>query len=187
MPASPFLYFADERLSRAELCAARLDGHVVEIDDAYMPADAVETPALRAGSLRDLLGDTLAASHLTAAWVHGALVEPPRRHTVQRAVPRRLHHVFGRRIRYRESPVEENDLVTLGGVRVTSPVRTLIDLARVPDDAHAAAARALADAVPGLARAAIDRVVVSARHPHKRTALAFLAGLAAREELVTTL
>ena len=186
MPASPFLYFADARLSRAELCAARLDGHVVEVDDAYIPADAVETAALRAGSLRDILGATLAASHLTAAWVHGALLEPPRRHTVQRAVERRLHHVFGRRIRYRDSAVEDADVWILGGVRVTSPSRTLIDLARVPDDAYAAAARALADVTPGLAREAIDRITTRTRLPHKRAAVAFLGGLAARDELVTT-
>ena len=50
--SSPFLYFADERLSPAELSAARLDGHLVELGEAYIPADAVETRGLRAGSLR---------------------------------------------------------------------------------------------------------------------------------------
>jgi hypothetical protein len=48
---SPFLYFADDRLSSAELTAACLDGHLVSLGDAYMPADAVETRALGAGSL----------------------------------------------------------------------------------------------------------------------------------------
>ena len=41
--ASPFLYFADDRLSRAELSAACLDGDLVELGEAYIPADAVET------------------------------------------------------------------------------------------------------------------------------------------------
>ena len=86
--ASPFLYFADDRLSLAELSAACLDGDLVELGEAYIPADAVETRGLRAGSLRELLGDSLAATHLSAAWIHGALGEPPVRHTVQRAVPR---------------------------------------------------------------------------------------------------
>ena len=63
--------------------------------------------ALRAGSLRGILGDTLAATHLTAAWIHGALHEPPARHTVQRAVPRRLHHVIGRRLVYRDLAVDD--------------------------------------------------------------------------------
>ena len=90
---SPFLYFTDDRLSGAELTAACLDGDLVALGDAYIPADAVETAALRAGSLTPILGDTLAATHLTAAWIHGGLPLPPARHTVQRAVPRRLHLV----------------------------------------------------------------------------------------------
>ena len=47
--ASPFLYQIDDRLSLAELTAARLDGHLVELGEAYIPADAVETLGLRAG------------------------------------------------------------------------------------------------------------------------------------------
>ena len=102
---SPFLYFPGDRLSPAELSAARLDGDVVELGDAYIPADAVETQALRAGSLHALLGDTLAATHLSAAWILGAIDEPPSRHTVQRAVAHRLHHVMGRRILYRDPSI----------------------------------------------------------------------------------
>ncbi|NII70983.1 hypothetical protein [Microbacterium ulmi] len=180
-PASPFLYFVDDRLSPAELSAARLDGHLVELGDAYIPADAVETSGLRAGSLRGILGDTLAATHLTAAWVHGALSEPPARHTVQRAVAKRLHHVMGRRILYRDGAIEQDDLQVLGGVLVTSPVRTLADLARVPDDSHAEAARLLADAHPGLASDAIAWLNAHGSLPHKRSALAFLRGLAERD------
>jgi hypothetical protein len=178
---SPFLYFADDKLSAAELSAARLDGHVVELGDAYIPADAVETTGLRAGSLRGILGDTLAATHLSAAWVHGALHEPPARHTVQRAVPRRLHHVFGRRIVYRDLAVDPADLVMIGGVRVTTLERTLADLSRVVDDEHARAARLLADAHPGLASDALGWIDARGRMPNKRSAVAFLRGLTARE------
>jgi hypothetical protein len=180
--ASPFLYFADERLSPAELSAARLDGHLVELGDAYIPADAVETTALRAGSLRGILGETLAATHLSAAWIHGALHEPPARHTVQRAVSRRLHHVMGRRIVYRDLAVDPGDLLVIGGVRVTSPERTLADLARVVDDEHATAARLLAEAFPGLADDALAWMGARGRMPHKRSGMAFLRGLATRED-----
>lgn len=173
--ASPFLYFADDRLSRAELSAACLDGDLVELGEAYIPADAVETAALRAGSLLRTLGDTLAATHLTAAWIHGALPTPPSRHTVQRAVARRLHVVPDRQLVYRDLAIAPGDLHILGGVRVTSPVRTMVDLARVDDGPHARAALLLAathpDAVPQ-AIAALDAGVL----PHKRRALAFLRG-----------
>jgi len=178
---SLFLYFADEQLSLAELSAARLDGHLVELDEAYIPADAVETRELRGGSLTELLGDTLAATHLTATWVHGALHDPPTRHTVQRAVSRRLHHVLGRRLHYRDLSVDPVDLVKIGGVWVTRPVRTLADLARVADDDHAHAAMLLADAVPGLATEATSWLRTHGALPNKRSALAFLGGLAARE------
>lgn len=179
---SPYLYFAGGRLSQAELSAARLDGHVVELGEGYIPADAIETRGLRAASLSGLLGETLAATHLSAAWVHGALPEPPLRHTVQRAVERRLHHVLGRRFVYRDLQVDDNDLQPIGGVRVTSPVRTLADLSRIPDDEYAAAARLMADLTPELTLDAVAWLEGHGALPHKRSALAFLRGLAARNQ-----
>jgi hypothetical protein len=174
---SLFLYFADDRLSQAELSAARLDGDVVELGDAYIPADAVETSALRAGSLAQLLGDALAATHLSAAWIHGATHFPPARHTVQRAVPRRLRTEPEHQVVYRDLQVPADDLLLLGGVRVTSPARTLVDLARTPDHEHEAAARRLAASCPGALQAALDRLERGAL-PHKRRALGFLRELA---------
>ena len=178
---SPFLYFADERHSPAELSAARLDGHLVELGDAYIPADAVETRALRAGSLAGLLGDTLAATHLSAAWIHGALHDPPARHTVQRAVPRRLHQVIGRRLRYRDLCVDPADLLRIGGVPVTSPERTLADLSRLTDPDCVAAARMMADADPALPQRTLAWFDAHGALPNKRSALVFLRELAARE------
>lgn len=175
--SSPFLYFAGNRLSLAELSAARLDGHLVELGDAYIPADAVETRELRAGSLRALLGETLAATHLSAAWVHGALHEPPPRHTVQRAVTRRLHHVLGVRLLYRDLAVDSADLRSIGRVWVTTPVRTLADLSRVPDDAHTEATELLAASSPGLIGEAVEWLQSHGALPHKRRALDLLRGL----------
>lgn len=174
--ASPFLYFADDRLSLAELSAARLDGDVVELGDAYIPADAVETQALRAGSLSTLLGDVLAATHGTAAWVHGALPDPPSRHTVQRAVPRRLHRAPQRHIVYRDLMIDSDDLEMIGGVRVTTPVRTLADLARVDGAEHQRAARLLAETRLGLVEEALEWLERRTL-PHKRAAVIFLRTL----------
>jgi len=174
---SPFLYFADDRLSHAELTAACLDGDLVALGDAYIPADAVETAALRAGSLIPLLGDALAATHLSAAWVHGCLAAPPMRHTVQRAVKRRLHVVPHLRVVYRDRQVPAEDLQRVGGAFVTTPERTLADLARTDDGDHAEAARLLAVAEPGAVARAIDRLEAGVL-PHKRAALARLRALA---------
>lgn len=125
-----FLYFAHEVFSPAELTAARLDGHLVELGEGYIPADAVETAALRAASLRTLLGDRLAATHLTAAWVHGAVADPPTPHAVQRAVPQRISPVLDHRVVYRDGFLEPADVVRIGGVLVATRSRTLGDLAR---------------------------------------------------------
>jgi hypothetical protein len=187
---SPYLYFVDDRLSLAELSAACLDGHLVEVGEAYIPADAVETAALRAGSLGGLLGDVLAATHLTAAWVHGALPDPPSRHTVQRAVPRRLHHVIGRRVRYRDPYVAAADLVRIGGVHVTSPARTLADLARVDDAAHRRAARLMVAAGVVGVEDGLAWLRAAATVPHKRAAIVLLdgwlaSGVAAGQDEVT--
>lgn len=175
---SPFLYFADDRLSRAELTAACLDGDLVELGEAYIPADAVETAALRAGSLLPVLGETLAATHLTAAWIHGALPRPPARHTVQRAVSHRLHIVPDRQVVYRDRAVPAGELQLIGGVRVTSISKTLADLSRVADDEHAGAARLMALTHADAVAAAIDGLERGVL-PHKRAALAFLRELAA--------
>ena len=110
-----------QRLSAAELSAARLDGHLVELGEGYIPADAVETTHLRAASLAVLLGATLAATHLSAAWVYGAIDAAPPRHTVQRAVPRRIHHVIDRRDPVPGRIIGDDDLAR-GRRRAASPL-----------------------------------------------------------------
>ena len=137
MSASVFLYFAGERLSAAELSAARLDGHLVELGEGYMPADAVETAAMRAASLGSLLGESMSASLMSAAWVWGAIDEPPMRHSAHRAVERRLHHVIARRLVLHDVFVPASGRVSIGGVWVTTPLQTLLDLARAWVDAPA--------------------------------------------------
>jgi len=174
---SPFLYFAGTRLSEAELTAACLDGHLVALGAGFVPADIVESVPLRAASLATLLGDTLAASHLTAAWVLGGIDEPPARHTVQRAVPRRLHHVVDRRLVYHDPFVPPEDLRRVGGVPVTTPSRTAADLARTPGGAHAVALRTWMQRDPAIADGARAWFVERARIPHRRRAEALIAAL----------
>jgi hypothetical protein len=154
------------------------------LGDAYIPADAVETAALRAGSLARILGETLAATHLTAAWIHGALHAPPARHTVQRAVSKRLHVVPDRHLVYRDLTVPADEVQRIGGVLVTTPARTLVDLSR-GDEEHRRAATQLAAIEPRLLRPAIARLEAG-RLPGKRAALTLLRQLAvARQDDVT--
>ena len=173
---SPFVYFAGQRLSGAELAAARLDGDLVEVGEGYMPADAVETADLRAASLAPLVGRTLAATHLSAAWVHGALDAPPARHRVQRFVARRLSPPTDVRVRYSDVRLDAGDADVICGVAVTSPARTLADLARSRDDAHRDAAVRLMAIAPELREAALAWLAAAGPVPDKRPAAVFLRG-----------
>ncbi len=178
---SPFLYFPDDRLSRPELMAARLDGHVVEIGDAYMPADAIETRELRAGSLRAAVGTQLALTHESAAWVHGAIDDPPHRHCVQRRTETRLHHVLDHRLRYRDLRLPPADGMNLAGVVVSTPARTLVDLIRdrvIRDSSGEEVVRRVVSRDPELVDAAIDWFHRAGPVHHKRAALAYLRACA---------
>lgn len=179
----PFLYYAGESLSDAELRAARLDGDVVEIGEAYMPADAVETRELRAGSLRDLAGARLALTHESAAWVHGVLDDPPLRHCVQRCVPARPHHVLDRRLRYRDLRLPDRDGVRIAGVTVTTPERTLVDLLRdrvLREGGEDAAVRALIAWRPSLVSDALDWLDTAGPVQFKRAARDYLRAVGIR-------
>ncbi len=173
----PFLYIPGDRLSAAELAAARLDGDVVEVGEAFIPADALETRELRAGSLRPLVGAALVVTHGSAAWVHGARPDPPRRHSVQRLSATRLPHVLSARLHYRDGRMPPAHAVRFGGVSVTTVPRTVADLVRA-DLATAADvgidARAMLDAFPGAAAAAARLLADGGPVSHKRPALAWL-------------
>ncbi|TGY37513.1 SAM-dependent methyltransferase [Microbacterium laevaniformans] len=179
----PFLYFAGDRLSTAELSAARLDGDLVEVGEAYMPTDAVETRELRAGSLRPLMSAALALTRRSAAWVHGALAEPPVRHDVQRFSARRIHSVVDNRLVYRDVALRGEDVMAISGVAVTTPARTLADLVR--DQCGGVDTAAEIAAVlrwsPGLASTAAQVLADGPPLHHKRAAIAVLRTCAQEE------
>ncbi|SBS75124.1 SAM-dependent methyltransferase [uncultured Microbacterium sp.] len=179
----PFLYYAGDRLSTAELTAARLDGDLVEIGEAFMPADAVETRELRAGALRALVGDTVAVTRVSAAWVHGAVADPPMRHCVQRRSARRIAAVIDARLDYRDLQLPPPDVMMISGVAVTTPVRTLVDLVRDlvgRPDADPSAVDALCAWQPALVPGAVAWLECSGPVHFKRPALAYL-----RERITT--
>lgn len=174
---SPFLYFAGRLLSPAELSAACLDGDLVPLGEGFVPADLVETTAVRGASLGPMLGASLAASHLSAAWVLGGIDDPPARHSAQRAVDRRLHHIIDRRLIYHDRAVPAEDLVRVGGVRVTTLARTAADLARAPGEDHTAALRTWAGRDRAVTAAGLAWFAERARIPHRRRAEALLRAI----------
>lgn len=126
--SSPFLYFAHERLSLAELTAACLDGDLVALGEGFLVADAVETPRMRAGSLEVLTSSLVAVGLESAAWVWGARLHPPQRHDLIRLSGRTtVHHPRAMLHDFRTIPL---DVVRFDGVVVTNPFRTAYDLVR---------------------------------------------------------
>jgi hypothetical protein len=172
---SPFVFFAGVRLSQAELSSACLDGHLVELGEGFIPADLVESVSVRAASLAAVLGDTLAATHESAAWVLGRMDEPPPRHTVQRAVDRRLHHVVSRRLVYRDVLIPSDDLLDIGGVRVSTIARTLSDLARSAEPSSQELAVTWSRNAPVEAEAAMEWLASHRSVPGKRDARMLLS------------
>jgi len=172
--SSPFLYFGGDRLSEAELIAASLDGDLVRLGEGYVPADTVETAALRAASLAPLVGDDAAATHASAAWVLGGCGEPPARHSIQRIVAHRTRHRLDSRYVYRDPRIEADDLVRLGGVAVTTPARTIADLARDEDPDADALIAGLVRVHDGSLTAAFAWFAARGKLPGKRSALALL-------------
>ncbi|QCQ15980.1 MULTISPECIES: type IV toxin-antitoxin system AbiEi family antitoxin [Microbacterium] len=174
---SRFLYFPSQLLSRAELTAACLDGDLVGLGEGFVPADTIETAALRAASLHPLVGERMAATHRSAAWVHGFIDEVPVRHDLQRISEHRLHEPVDRRFVYRDPRIPDDDLLRLGGVPVTTPARTVADLARGTDEAARGLLGQCAERAPEAIHGAIAWLDSRRRVPRRLAALALLQEL----------
>jgi hypothetical protein len=116
-------------LPAAELNAARLDGEVFALDECFCPIDEIEQSVHRARALAAILPARLIAEQRTAAWIFGVLDRPPTRHQVCADIDARTRPPSVR-IGVREVVLADGDVLTLGGMRVTTPLRTTVDLAR---------------------------------------------------------
>jgi hypothetical protein len=160
-------------LHLAELCAARIDGELVELADGWCPVDEPDLPSLRAAAAAIDAAPALIAERLTAAWVHGGLDAPPR--PAQYCVPSsdRIAVRLDRRAMVREVSLRPGDLVDLGGARCTSVERTAFDLLREADLDDATVVEVVARLIaprPGLADRVRARLDDATRLPHKSLA-----------------
>ena len=125
---------SDFDLPLAELQAARLDGEVFAVDECFSPIDAVEGRVHRALALATLVPPRLIAERRSAAWVLGAAVDAPAVHELCAASTARARPPLSARVSVREVMISEGDVETIGGLRVTTPLRTALDLLRVGDE-----------------------------------------------------
>jgi len=137
-------------LPLAERMAARLDGELFALCDMHCPIDVVETPALRLAAILAGRSTRLIAELGTAAWVWNAVdLAPPRLELCvklsARARPRSAPHTS-----VREVVLTDADTVGWAEHRVTTPLRTAVDLAR----SRVTFTAADRDAIRGLARIA---------------------------------
>lgn len=175
------LFHPGALLSLPELASARLDGLLIEVGDAYLPADLPDDAAVRIASLRPLLVDGFAASGPTAAWVHGYGDAPPRCHHLQRHSPKRRRLEPTPLLVLHDRQLDATDIELCGGFAVTTKVRTFTDLVRsaAADSEYAQWMHRMAAAEPALVLRV--RAELAARHrlPGKIAALAVLDELLA--------
>ncbi|MFJ4252563.1 type IV toxin-antitoxin system AbiEi family antitoxin [Microbacterium sp. NPDC090003] len=178
-----FLYLPGQRLTLPELTAARLDGDVVDVGEAFIPADLVEDADVRAASIAAIVQPGTAVCGPSAVWVHGACDAPPNPHHLRRAVARRIRAVQSPRVRYHDTPLPAEDLLIIGGIPITSPQRTLMDLAlgSQRDRTLDRWAQMLIEHDPHLLGSARERIRTLRRVPGSRRALELLEGLGFRK------
>ncbi len=167
-------------LTEPELRSAALDGEVTTLGEGYLPLDTPLTPFARAHSLAPLLVEPrILLSHRTAAWVWGWLPAQP---AIATSVPVGARISSGRRRRLgtREVVINESDVRRWGSVGVTTPERTLLDLARHDDgdDVIELLARALRDQ-PALHDGVLAHLGRTRRTSHSRRARSRLDAAAA--------
>ncbi|MEC5192164.1 MULTISPECIES: hypothetical protein [unclassified Arthrobacter] len=183
----PELYSPGELFSWPELQAMALDGVLVQLyQRGYLPPGTSPTPRLRARAAAILVSPAIrqrvVAGRMTAAWIYGCAAEPDRLALLVDANRRISSLRSTRGCTFHEVRLGPFDVVSLGGLLVTSPLRTSVDLALHVDSARAVPAlRTLLDTPElGLSlRLLIRAVEATPRVPHKKLALAKLESLQA--------
>ncbi|WP_181429060.1 type IV toxin-antitoxin system AbiEi family antitoxin [Curtobacterium sp. MCSS17_008] len=115
----------------AELRAAVLAGELVPVGRCWASPAEPQVPALRAAAHAWRLSDPrLVASGRSAAWIWGATSRPPAADEV--SIPPNVRVRVDADVRLREVRLDPHDVVLLHGIRVTTPLRTAVDLLRAP-------------------------------------------------------
>lgn len=187
-PGAPtVLYSPGTLFSWSELQAMASDGVLTRLSQrGYLPPGAAPSPQLRARAaacaVPGPVRQRVVAGRMTAAWIYGCSPEPDRLALLVDANRRVSSLRALRGCTFHEVRLGPFDVVSLGGLMVTSPLRTAVDIAMHVEAERALPALAALVSAPGLGvrlRLLIRAVESTPRVPHKKSALATLAQLQA--------
>lgn len=181
MAGSPF--------SSVELQAMESDGLIRRIlGQVYVPSSVRPTAQLRARALAQTLTprvrERTVAGRMTAAWILGCAPAPERPVMLVESTRRLARLGTGDRLLVHEVHFGEFDVVEVAGLRVTSGLRTAVDLALHSEERAALPVlqRLLDHPALGLTGSLVTRALESMpRQPHKERARRLLAQLGAFE------
>ncbi|MDO7882043.1 type IV toxin-antitoxin system AbiEi family antitoxin [Salinibacterium soli] len=162
-------------LPLAELSALRCDGVLVRVGSCYTPVDQPDGTGIRAIAAAHGMHERMIAERMTAAWIWGARDEAPTPHQFCTDLGARVSHQVRPWLELREVVLSPMDIAMVGDLAVTTPARTLADLARFQpewgplEQSIAERLSALADD-PGAVREDLERTKL----PHKNRAMARL-------------
>jgi hypothetical protein len=116
-------------LPLAELSGASLDGELYPLGEGWCPVDAPAAAESRALSIASVLPGRVIIERMTAAWIYGAAPEPLHYQFCADA-KYRVNRPFSARYSLREVVGVAGDTISVAGLQVTAPVRTVLDLCR---------------------------------------------------------
>lgn len=144
----------------------------------YLRPGTRPTPQLRARAASVLISPAIrqrvVAGRMTAAWIYGCAAEPDRLALLVDANRRISSLRSTRGCTFHEVRLGPFDVVSLGGLMVSSPLRTSVDIALHVDAGRAVPALRALLAAPELGlrlRLLMHAVEATPRMPHKKAAL----------------
>jgi hypothetical protein len=181
----PELYTPGVLFSWPELQAMASDGLLTQLyQRGYLAPGTRPTPQLRARAaacaIPSAIRQRVVAGRMTAAWIYGCAREPDRLALLVDANRRISSLRSTRGCTFHEVRLGPFDVVSLGGLMVSSPLSTAVDIALHVEAECALPALCALLACPELeVRLRMLRLAVEAspRLPHKQAALAKLAAL----------
>ncbi|PFG33074.1 hypothetical protein ATL42_0934 [Sanguibacter antarcticus] len=130
--------YSRESLGSQAWAAMVRDGDIVELWDGHgLPAGLAATPELRARSLVHQVPRDVIVGRRTAAWVHTGTPRPVHLSVLYEPRGYRPRNTTG--LELSQASVRPWEVVMIGGLRVTDPARTALDVATWADPDEATA------------------------------------------------